>query len=179
MAIDVIDSVIGEKEYLGGEITDPYGTLHGCVLFSSVRYLSDQDSGFFGIYKEGKIIWTSDNIIQGVWQITFKTEDINKDGKIDILTTWHTNGDPKIQEMWIFSWDGIGGNIINQIDDNFGESVIQGEGFELVDHDSTGVKDIVATTKSKDDEITVFFRWDGTRYVHDRELKRRFNGFVH
>jgi hypothetical protein len=110
-----------------------------------------------------------------VWRVTFATDDINKDGRVEILTTWYTNADLRWGEfLWMFSWDGAMGIIVNQID-RFGESAIFGSSFKLVDHDSSQIKDIVATSASSDASITKFFRWDGRRYVWDRETRRPFD----
>ncbi len=174
VAVEIVDSLLGSQRDEGDEITDPYGTLRGCILFSGVRYYGDQDSSFFGVYRDGRIIWTSDRIINGVWGITFATQDINKDGKVEILTTWYTNGDPRMEYMWIFSWDGNKGEIINQVKIS-GEDVILGGSFKLVAHDSSGVRDIASTSQSKEAIITTFYRWDGAQYVYDREIRRSFD----
>jgi hypothetical protein len=129
------------------------------VLFTAVRYETDQDSGFFGIYKNGRILWTSEHIIYGVWHEVYATADINNDGKVDILTNWYPKGDARILLMWIFTWDGNTGKIINEQDPL--QTTIKGANFILMDTEKKGVKEIIGEFRTQD----IHYRWNGINYA--------------
>jgi hypothetical protein len=166
VAVQVISATPGKRP--SGDVqtvTDPYGTLQGCVLFSAIRLDPDQDSGFFGIYKNGRILWTSEHIIYGVWHEVYATADINNDGKVDILTTWYPRGDARTLLMWIFTWDGNTGKIINEQDPL--QTTIKGANFILMDTEKKGVKEIVGEFRTGD----IHYRWNGSLYVRYDEPK--------
>lgn len=168
VGIEVIDSVLGTSTCDDcDEITDPYGTLYGCVLFSATRTFTDEDSSFFGIYKNGQIVWKSDPIIKGSMAGTFATADINHDGEVDILALWYTNGDLRVYNMWIFSWNGKRCKIINA-HDNWGISLIKGSDFELLNTKKKGVKKIKGLFTLQDSDDTFYYKWNGKLYVPSR-----------
>ncbi|HMN25923.1 MAG TPA: hypothetical protein PKE38_15570, partial [Ignavibacteriaceae bacterium] len=83
---------------------------------------SRPDSSIVGIFSNGSIIWHSepislvklDTIKYGLYHDysipdeIFAIKDINRDGKVDILLM--------TDALWIISWDGTAGTIINDID---------------------------------------------------------------
>lgn len=169
VGIEVIDSVLNtETCYYCDEVTDPYGTLQGCVLFAATRSFAGQDSGFFGIYKNGQILWKTDRIIQGEWDNTYATFDMNKDGDVDILTTWEQNGDPSILYMWIFSWNGTSGRIINETDSSIAgpQTVLSGRSFQVFIGEDDSVKVVRSIIPSESADSSVTYRWDGERYSY-------------
>jgi len=131
----VLDSMFN-KNYTYDEIIDPYNQLQGKVFFiSHPVYESDHlyppyyessysrpDSSIVGIFSNGSIIWHSepislvklDTIKYGLYHDysipdeIFAIKDINRDGKVDILLM--------TDALWIISWDGTAGTIINDID---------------------------------------------------------------
>ena len=164
VGIEVIDSVLNTEACSEcDEINDPYGTLKGCVLFSATRSFALQDSGFFGIYKNGQFLWRSDRIIQGEWDNTFATYDINGDGEVDILTTWEQDGYPGLLYMWIFSWNGTIGRIINASDGQ-GTSMIQGHEFKLIPM-KEGLYGIEGELYSGESVSSQVYNWNGSLYV--------------
>jgi len=166
VGVEVIDSILGKNNSENGEeITDPFGTLQGCILFSAVRYNTDQDSGFFGVFKNGQILWTSDHIIKGVWNKTYSISDINSDGDVDILTTWFTNGDPRVLLMWIFSWDGTNGRIINDLDINSLQTTIRGTSFEIFETNNDIMK-IRSVFSSEWSDTSETYEWNGTKFTY-------------
>jgi len=172
---DLFDYLIGAPRRDQLVITDPFGTLRHCVLF----YAWDDttyDSSFVGMYKDGKIIWHCDRIIHGTPHGLFDAEDINKDGTVDLMTTWYdptTQRSIQSQEMWIFSWDGSSGRIINGIDssDVNLQSVVSGlDGFVLQDIDGNHVYYI--SSMNDDEDSTIYFYWNGSRYVDESPPKK-------
>ena len=182
-AYQVVDSMIGgfgdfEKE----EIQDPYGTLKGCTVFS-VSKGSDgtdiTDSSYFGILKAGNIIWLSPPVFKGSFASLYATRDINNDGKVEILTTWINYYYPTVQYMWIISWDGAKGTIVNATDGNNNSVLISSVNlYQLFDANSSNIYEIRAYWPSVEDNketgyfpdtqiITrpwVTYTWNGTLY---------------
>lgn len=176
-----------------GQIENPYGTLTNCYVFLANRETfsnpKDFAKGIIGIYKNGQIIWQSDNKIKNnvkngfIWSI----KDINRDGKVDIMTTWvstdswdilsNSGGVSPYVFLWILSWDGINGKMINQIGTK-GESkiMISSNGiFTLADVEGDGIweiqGDIFPVTAEDSLKVTeesnlipVTFSWDGHLY---------------
>ena len=163
VGVEVIDTVIGTRTSIeNDEITDPFGTLQHCVLFFASKHDNEQDSSFFGIFKNGSILWESNRVIKGAAMRPFATADINSDGQVDILTTWFGYGDTRYRDMWIFSWNGTTGTIINQVDTTaFGISAISGVYFELIDANSDGIKEIRSILSDGTEKTHV---WSGTTY---------------
>ncbi len=127
------------------------------------------------MYKNGSIIWNSDPIIGGVPMQLFGAQDINKDGTVDLMTTWY---DPssmlsiRAQQMWIFSWNGSAGSIINAVDtvsrrNHWCASRVFGyDGFSLIDMNGNGIMVLQSQIPNWDDsgDSTVFYSWNGSLY---------------
>jgi hypothetical protein len=144
-AFSVLDSSIKRNESTtdGGELSDPYNTLRGFILFGADRTTSvdlDDQHGIMGMYKDGQIVWHSDPIFKGEWYGIFSTKDINQDGKVDILVEW-TPGSQMItvRDLWIISWDGTTGTIINQTNPQNGNTTIHAteNTFDLISIDNS------------------------------------------
>ncbi len=91
VAIFVLDSAIAwnESTHNGGELTDPYGTLKGYIIFGADKKSNyDDEHGIMGLYKDGQIVWNSDSVFKGEWYGIYSIKDINKDGKVEILVDW-------------------------------------------------------------------------------------------
>ena len=135
-----------------GPIEDPYGTLTNCLVFTaghnSVSSPEDSVSGIVGIFRNGQIIWHSGNKItplirlrtHWIWSI----KDINKDGNVEILTTWLSGVSEAQIPLWIISWNGIEGTVINDLD-RYNGSVIkisQYGNYSYVDVEGDGIWEI-------------------------------------
>ena len=179
----VIDSLIGGfGDRSNEEVIDPYGTLKGCILFSAEKQqdgIQIVDSSYFGIMKNGSIVWVSSPVIKGRWAFLFGTRDINNDGKVEILTTWDDDIDPMVEYMWIISWDGTTGSIINTTNQE-GNSVIisSSEMYQLFNANNDSNYEIRGywvtdennkeSWKFPEDSIVtrpyVTYRWNGSVY---------------
>ena len=141
-AFSVLDSAIirNQTTHDGGELTDPYGTLRGCILFGADKGdSSDSEHGIMGIYKDGQIVWHSDPIFKGEWYGIHSITDINRDGKVELLVEW-TPGMQLIlvSHLWVITWDGSTGAIINQVNPTTGNTTIHaGESmFDIIEIDT-------------------------------------------
>ena len=169
-----VDSSIGNKFIANGQIEDPYQTLKGKILFVAGRSSSQfgrTPHGVFGIIDESGIRWRSDSVIAN-FQIRstriIKTADINNDGKIDIVISRKDESGNYENAVWIFSWDGTTGSLINAVDEK-GESLVYaqtGADPDFVDTNGDGVDEIVLTTYPEDrsPSYNTVFSWNGTVY---------------
>ncbi|MGA2625196.1 MAG: hypothetical protein ABSF91_15170 [Bacteroidota bacterium] len=142
----VMDSLVGKTLEPNDEmIIDPYQTLQGCVFFEtrrSVDSLETIDSLIVGVFKNGQIIWYDDHVRSGSFGHIFAATDLNHDGEVDVLSVYDELSDQwTLSYMWIFSWNGLRGRVLNDIDPRDGQSVIVSQGglFELfqIAEDST------------------------------------------
>lgn len=161
LAFSVLDSAIKRNESTadGGELTDPYGTLKGCVLFGADRGDDhDWDHGIMGLYKDGRIIWYSQPVFKGAWGGIHSIKDINRDGKVDILVEWSPFSDIEVRYLWIISWDGHNGQIINRVDPTDSNSTLISsiKMFQLLEPD-TGAALLVRGYWSDSEEDSSYF----------------------
>lgn len=160
----VLDSMFN-KDYTYDEIIDPYNQFQGKVFFISYPvYDSDDlyppyyessysrpDSSIVGIFSNGSIIWHSepislvklDTINYGLYHDysipdeIFAIKDINRDGKVDILLM--------TDALWIISWDGTTGTIINDMDPvDRSSKLFTTLSYELIDSDGDGILEILS-----------------------------------
>jgi hypothetical protein len=161
IGFQVLDSVIARNGSTSdyGEVTDPYGTLKGYVLFGADKSGAyDNEHGIMGLYKNGQIVWHSDPIFKGIWGGTFSIKDINNDGKVDLLVEWTPGAQMVlVRHLWIISWDGSIGTIINQVNDANGNTTIHASEsmFELIPTDMNSPLVIRARWPDEED----FFKW--------------------
>ncbi|HCV44128.1 MAG TPA: hypothetical protein DGH68_11640 [Bacteroidetes bacterium] len=169
-----------------GEITNPYGTLTHCIIFMTTLQgystPTDSVSGVIGIFKDGTILWHSGSEIAGksllssgyIWIV----KDINRDGKVEILTNWLAGmSSPRLSNLWIVSWDGARGEIINAKDED-SLSIIQTSetwNFDLVDVEADAVWEIQGAMEPQtaEDSLRIIpesgyalytYSWNGTLY---------------
>jgi hypothetical protein len=162
-------------------IENPYGTLTHCLVFNATRMAqvapADSASGVVGVFKDGRILWHSDGILtveepgmiaNAIWTI----KDINRDGKVEILTTWMSlsSGSNPPMFLWIFSWDGYQGTVINARDEDK-QSVLMVDSygdFSLVDVEGDGIWEIQGPVTSYEGDSTRTairtFSWNGSLY---------------
>ena len=164
VGIDFADSVMGtysEGGYYKSE--DPDHLLGGCVLFSAEN-TEKSHSNIFGLYKDGNILWHTDPIIEGSWTGILLIKDINLDSKIDIITRYYV---PDADFIWIFSWDGTTGYIINDYEKD-SLSIFQGESkivcnfnsFQIFDYENDGTLEM----RCEQDTTDITFSWNGSLY---------------
>ena len=159
------------------EFTDPYNTLQNCYLFlasSNNPHGSENPKGFIGIYKNGAIIWNSDPSIntQNVVEQDIKgTMEINNDGKVEIITSWYKGMRFTDKYIWIFSWDGNNGYLINDTTAQGGESVIwtEDEKPTLIDLNGDGILEIMGLDANnynheEDKFAPLVYSWNGSKY---------------
>ena len=168
-------------EYTKDDFTDPYGTLTGCTIFS-VRPKGDPEefmynlSGayWFGVYKDGEVLWLSDSLYSDETLDSYfiVTQDINKDGKVDIvneLSTFDLHGGDLEEYLFIISWDGQNGEFINDGGKHSKITNYKG-GFKLIDLNDDGVYELSSDTWTYDettneyDSSKVVACWNGEKY---------------
>ncbi len=169
----VMDSSLNKAAFPNaGPKEDPYGTLKGCVLFTAQpieRYYSSR--AFVGIFKNNQILWHSDTVIsiENSYQHDIvATTDLNNDGKVDIITSWLYGMTMNLERLWIFSWDGQNGTVINDYDSENLSVIKSYEGlFLLVDINADGIFEIqgVEDPYSEPEKI-VTYAWNGSVYTN-------------
>ena len=174
-SITKVDSAIGNLYVENGRIEDPYGTLHGCMIFTAKgkqKYLSPP-KGAIGIYKNGQVIWHSDTLISDYnisTAYTYATRDLNNDGNVEIITTWNYSSRNGPMYLWIFSWDGQTGNLINEINKedelNLNQSVIYSDelaDFDILDVNGDGIMEIRGYPLDPNADPNIY-SWNGSLY---------------
>ena len=173
----VLDSLLGRGPTLRYyyDMTDPYGTLRGCIIFWARPRLSEisstdndpDDSTIVGIFRNGSIVWNTPPICRGGFSeftgSLFCSQDLNGDGQVEFAMLSEERDTGPVQFMWIFSWNGSTGTIINQIDDGTHQSNLMSEAntFELIDPEGDGIFEIRGYW-SPDDETRGYFPEDTT-----------------
>ena len=153
-------------------ITDPYGTLNGVSIFSCGKAGSGwaRDSTIIGLYKDNKVVWDSGPIIYGsITSYLAFSKDINKNGKVDIgIESEYIPEYPRAEAqyyLWIISWDGQTGEIINDYDINTDKSKIIHGPFDLLDENGDGIYEIESDSSIyADDTHPVTYGWNGSKY---------------
>ena len=176
----IMDSLISNSP--PNEISDPYGTLAGCVLFSAWHSWQNKDSVVTGIYRNGQIIWDNYPGTRAVFgDELLLSKDINNDGEVDILGVeldfdLMTREGSGISYLWILSWNGARGKIINDINVTTKQSMlVSTDGwYDLVDINRNGILVI----RGEIDSIwqryfpylnpatlpSITYSWDGSKY---------------
>ncbi len=169
------------------EVSNPYGTLTNCIIFVTTLQgyptATDSAAGVIGIFKNGNIIWHSDGAITvkhdifsgDIWAV----KDINNDGKIEILVNWYAGMSPNgLVNLWIVSWDGTQGKIINDRDENGLSTILTSStwDFNLADVEGDGVWEIQGAMEPEfssadtlrkipqSDYALYTYSWNGTLY---------------
>ena len=144
-------------------VSDPYNTLQYCYIF--VAYVP---SGVLvGVYRNGSIIWNTEaDISPGVRDDIYGTQDLNNDGKVEIMVSMYYGMRNSSQSIWIFSWNGMTGNLLNEIKP-YGEksrSVIFSYNWftDILDTDGDGILEIKGQDETTRD--TKIYSWNGTKY---------------
>ena len=182
----IMDSLLAHSP--PNRISDPFGTLKGCVLFSSRPSIQSDDSVVTGIFKNGQIIWDDypgSKAGFGGYLITAK--DINNDGRFDILVSEldheRLTAASSVSYLWILSWNGVSGEIINDVDPITHQStLVSTDGwYKLVDNDQGGPMTIKGEIPfAWQDDFPklnpktlpeIIYEWNGSKYlfIHKRK----------
>jgi hypothetical protein len=184
-----IDKAMSDSSATEGKIKDPYHTLAGCYIFlaSGERDANlYKPKGFIGIYKcnTDSILWCSipltTDFSGGVMGLVSETNEINNDGKVEIIITQAKEPRGEIEQLWIFSWDGKEGKLITELD-KFGESTIICEtGYSLFDVDNDGIFEIQGTWTDENGKISErTFSWNGFLYGNWGKTSKYFHKGKH
>ena len=150
------------------EIKDPYGTLKNCYIFTATV----TERGILGIYKNGILLWDSGLMAYYAKdQKILMSRDLNNDGKVEILAGWYVGMRNRIANIWIISWDGTNGEIINKIYETENwlplnqESEIYSYDYELdiIDVEGDGIYEIRGTDVPNTDKSKIY-SWNGLKY---------------
>jgi len=176
----VLDSLIGTidrgVEETSEERLDPYGTLRGHIIFSASRFADEElKNTVFGLFRNGQIVWDSGPVFEGSLLQLYATADLNNDGEVDIATRWNIDDDDVRHGrsyLWIVSWNGSAGRIINQTWQGKGRTIISAVGgYKIFDANGDGVMEIRASEKTVDplnpDEMIskpITYSWNGSMY---------------
>ncbi|MGQ9799951.1 MAG: hypothetical protein ACUVRG_11830, partial [Ignavibacterium sp.] len=186
----ILDSMF-HKDNVYGIFSDPYNQLTGKVLFLAYPFYmgdfevySSPDSSIIGMYSNGSVIWQSE-FLSLVKKDTarfgeyhdyyippdevFCIQDINRDGKVDILLM--------TDALWIISWDGSTGTIINDIDTQDRTSkLLSSDTYRLIFTNNDDIYEILSywfdfdSTNSKFPPLNiptrpyVTYGWNGEKY---------------
>jgi len=144
-------------------ITDPYNTLKDCYIFPA--YVPA--GGLIGVYKDDKILWDSGPIIEpGVNQDILGTQDLNNDGNVDIMASFYYGLRNSSQSIWIFSWNGQTGSLLNDTKQygDLEKSVIFSFSWftDILDINGDGILEIKG--QDEDTRLTKIYSWNGSKY---------------
>jgi hypothetical protein len=168
-----IDSASGKRWVSENSVENAFGTLQQCYVFTAVgKFQGDNNpcpKGFIGVFKNGQIIWHCDPIINDYdagGAGFFDISDINRDGKVELSTSWleGMRGDSKY--IWIFGWDGLAGTQLNDVDTK-GKSVIRSysDRLGLIDINGDGIKEFQGLwVDNLGNDAWVTYSWNGQKY---------------
>ncbi len=174
-----VDSCLGRPRgiFNNYRIEDPYGTLAHCIIFTGDGVFQDGDMppGFIGVYKEGQFLWFSDTLIEG-YAISFNwmvaATDLNNDGKVEIIVGTSGGSRHELEYLWIVSWDGRSGVIINDSEGDEAYGYVSKiaslrDLFEFHDLNGDSIKEIIGQwyLNDKTEETgRVIYSWNGQKY---------------
>ncbi len=175
VGFSILDSLLSHSLTENDYVRDPYGTLKGCVLFST--YKEAEDTFVVGMMRNGKIIW--DNAPGSKADLggdLLYAQDINNDGEVDLLVLeidrefLERGREPFLYYLHILSWNGVRGRVISAEDNN----AMMGDGlFELSGKNKDGIREIEATLPNLDLDWGrlktntfphITYTWNGTQY---------------
>ncbi len=168
-----------EKNYMN---QDPYGTLRGCVLFSTFKghRESGPDTFIVGMIKDGKIIWdNSPGSSANLGGRLLYAQDINSSGKVDLIFAepdikiLRMGKGPLLYYLYVLSWDGKGGKFINAFRRD-GKSVMLSDGGcalvpgkqKAVQAITANLPDVYMVPKSYKTKAypAITYKWNGSEY---------------
>jgi len=157
-------------------IQDSNNLLADCFVFSAKDSIN-RDQILFGIYKDGNIIWKSRPFISGksyqfagdLWQI----RNLKRNSIVYLIFNLPFIPMGEEASLWIISWDGFIGEVVNEIDDNdYSKIIAEHYSFDILDVDGDGNFEITGTQvissiyNEETDEFEieskeVVFSWNG------------------
>jgi hypothetical protein len=165
-----IDSVSQTRRPGFQKVLDSYGTLKGCYLFVAETGIEDHQKYSIGVFKNNTILWISDSLYEEYYVGKFEAVfDINKDGYVEIVTNWRQLTNNIDSDIWVFSWDGSRGWVINDVDKE-GRTVMNTYCM-LKDINGDGIYELVSKEPVYDqygNRISwkeFAFIWNGSKYV--------------
>jgi hypothetical protein len=165
-----IDSVPQKDRDDFEKVSDPYGTLKGCYLFVAETGIEDHQKYSIGVFKNNTILWMSDSLCEEYYVGKFEAVfDINKDGYVEIVTNWRQLTNNIDSDIWVFSWDGSRGWVINDVDKE-GHTVMNTYCM-LKDVNGDGIYELVCKEPVYDQKGNRIswkefaFIWNGSKYV--------------
>ena len=167
--IDVDSIIFGVyPDYTDFSITDQYSTLRGCVLFIAIDTSSQlyNPVGHIGIYRNNQIVWLSEGIIDFSGGRFLGTLDLNKDGTTEIITASNSGINGAYEQIWIYSWDGTIGRIVNIFDEaGYSLSTFLNRSCEIIDINGDNIYEITGSDKIINDigdesEIIKVLSWN-------------------
>jgi hypothetical protein len=157
-------------------IFDPYETLENHYLFIAEGIGSSHQArpkGFWGMYRDGQIVWKSEPVIPldfNSESVLYATADLNDDGNVEVIIRSSIPATVAgVQWLWIFSWDGMTGNFITEVD-SVGQSTIVSQtnvaDFEFADVNADGIWEIQGTWEDENGgaERLITYGWNGQQY---------------
>ncbi len=146
------------------------------------------DSVVTGIYKNGQIIWDDYPGTEADFASKlFATKDINNDGEVDILETetdfTRNTRESSISYLWILSWNGKTGKIINDIDPITHQSIlVSTDGwYNLVDVNRNGIIEIRGEIDHWQEDFpnlnsptlpSITYTWNGSKFGYWIKTKK-------
>jgi hypothetical protein len=162
-------------------IQDPYNTIKGCILFSTYKDngKNEPDAFIVGMIKNGQIVWdNAPGTSADLGGDLLYAQDINNDGEVELLLSENDREfslmrGPFLYYLYTLSWNGTRGTFINA-SRNGDKSALMGDGgFELVDRNGDGIKEIMAALPNIDLDWGVYktstfpritYSWNGSQY---------------
>ena len=153
-----VDSVLGNAGLYAYPVEDPHRLLRHCFIFIGGR--NARNGNFLGVYRDGRILWVSDTTIQGWQPQLFAITDLDRSRRADIMV--ESDNDYPSSQLWIFSWDGHTGKLINAVD-SVGGSVLtsMAHSFALFDAEGDGVIEI---RDGNVEDGSKTWSWNGSAY---------------
>lgn len=147
---------------------DPYGTLNDSYIFLARPFgpqNNENPNGFVGIFESGAIIWHSNREVPTNIVVNMEllgTMDLNRDGKVEIITQWYMGVRGGNTDLWIYSWDGSEGRRLNKLTEENKSAIEATEtSVEIVDLEPDGIKEILGKNREYNLQI---YSWNGQEY---------------
>ncbi|MEK7274243.1 MAG: sugar-binding protein [Candidatus Desantisbacteria bacterium] len=104
----------------------------------------------------------------GPWTNYFNAQDLNNDGKAEIIVEIHSGGQGRFTDLFIYTWEGNYKKIFTK--DTVG-------GFYVIDINKDGVYEIVINSREESERFCGgsalywqdVYKWNGTTYIHANE----------
>jgi len=159
---------------------DPDFLTKNCFIFISSVYDKQKNKrvGSLGIYKNNSILWQSPHIIN--LEICPTTEflavkDLDNDNKVEIITGYKQGIKYYSEEIWIFSWDGISGKILNKYSKN-GNSEIKfiSNSLSFVDLEPDNIYELLGFDEDNPENKLLYKKINGSYSIYNGVVPEKF-----